>query len=108
MNLPEKYRPAADGTRGVGNPVAHIEGVRHDTRSRSELVLQLRSQPKIDRFTEIERDDGRVTHVGFKEILTAELDAVAHAGLFGERHRLLNAGRIQLDPDAALRPEVLD
>ena len=84
-----------------GRPVPHVEAVRDDARTRSELAQQLRAEAAIEVGREVEGDDGRLPQIGLEEIVLPEGDAIGEPETAGPLHGLRHQRRIDLESHPA-------
>ena len=82
-------------------PIAHIEGVGNDPRTRLQLLEQLGAQLQIDIGQQKQGHHGGLVKVGLEQVVFLEANQVLHAGLLGVLPGLADAHRVDIDPHAA-------
>jgi hypothetical protein len=75
--------------------------MRDDAAARFHLVEDARPQLQVDGRQQVHRQDRSVADLGVEQVLHAELDLVLDARLLGVLVRFLDAGRVDIDAEAA-------
>src|SRR5215831_3854977 len=81
-------------------PVAHVEGVGYEACTGFQIAQQLRTELKVYRREQEQRDHGRGANFGLEQILFLELHQVFHARFLRVLASFLDPLRVDINTDA--------